>query len=111
MAKYEPKVIQTFADRLYARAAAMMFVWTVVGAGIGAAAANKIYGPGDGGTRVWVGAGAAAVLGLLYGYWRTFLLRFQAQAALCQMHIELNTRRMAATSSVGVQNAFSKIQP
>jgi hypothetical protein len=96
MTRYDPHVLQRFAERLYARA-----FWTVVtvtlsgvvtGAltGLGLSAQVPEHGPLVGAS---VGALLGGVLGFLVGNERAFTLRLQAQLALCQMCIELNTRR------------------
>lgn len=88
MASYDPKIIQTFADGLYSRATTVVVVSVLFFAVVG----------GIGGYFLFHGSGAAILLafGAAVGYYlgnqRAFLLKFQAQMALCQVAIERNTR-------------------
>ena len=91
--QYDPAVIQKFADKLYSQANTIIFVWTLlslaVGAGVG-------YNLGDRSTQTTYALVGAIILGLLgfaIGTARAFLLKLQAQVALCQKKIEENTRK------------------
>lgn len=88
--KYDPAIIQKLADKLYASAATIVFVCTVI-FGLGGAAAGYAYGGRDEKFAV-VGGLVGAVLGYLIGQWRAFYIRVLAQTALCQKQIEENTR-------------------
>ncbi len=91
--QYDPSVIQTFADALYAQARTIIFTMTFLGAVIGAAIG---YFAGDYNTKTMfaiVGAVICGLIGLAIGRARAFALKLQAQTALCQMHIEKNTRK------------------
>ena len=87
--RYDPRLIQEFAQCLYRRAAVIMFVYALLGAGI-------IYFvfttyTNDGKYAV-PGAIIGGLVGFLIGSREAFSLRLQAQLALCQAQIEENTR-------------------
>jgi hypothetical protein len=97
MATYDPSVIVTFADSLYAQAASIMGVYSVVGglvgAGIGAVIGNAIHD----GSSVVLGLIGAVIVGAIawqLGRQKAFALRLQAQVALCQVQIEANTQHL-----------------
>ena len=96
MASYDPEVIQKFAGRLYARAATSAILSTAVGVLIGLVTAPYILQslPAAVALRCpeWVCATVLGVIGLGQGLERGFLLKLQAQTALCQLQIERNTR-------------------
>lgn len=91
MVSYDPNVIQEFADKLYARADAIVVGWTAVGALAGFVLGSLM---GGGGTRI-VLIFLAGAIGYAVGMQRAFLLKLQAQQALCQVEIERNTRTEA----------------
>jgi predicted signal transduction protein with EAL and GGDEF domain len=99
MAQYDPQILQTYANKLYSRAhgiiAAMTLIGLIVGAvgGIFVAAGLQI---GNMGVVVAVVAVVGGVVGFALGSDRAFHLKFQAQLALCQRQIELNTRTTSA---------------
>lgn len=106
---YDPQVIQRFADKLYSQANTIVFVWTLLGLAVGAGGG---YALGDRSTNTTFAAGGAVVLGLLgfaVGSARAFLLKLQAQSALCQIKIEENTRKHSrpqnASSEPGTQRS------
>jgi hypothetical protein len=113
---YDPKMIYKFATRLYSRAQALVLVYTLAGALVGAGL-GKIYAayaelsatpsrlvlgafglnpnalqPNPSPTN-WtlIGALTAGLLGFWIGWNKAFLLKLQAQMALCQAKIEENT--------------------
>lgn len=94
MITYDPEVIRTFAQRFYERAALLVFMYTAAGMVIGATAGKFSFGT----TGMWVTGAVAGVVGLLLGTQRAFLLKLEAQMALCQLAIEANTRGQFATS-------------
>ena len=103
MASYEPAVIQEFADQLYARARAIVIELTARWALLLAllcgavAAVTREVGPGP---AALVGLFLGGYIGYTNGKARAFELKLQAQTALCQMHIENNTRVAAAMRQV-----------
>jgi hypothetical protein len=104
--QYDPKIISQHAAALYSRAARVVFSYGflgfVVGA-IGAAAATS----GKNGLLTLVGGLLGALLGVGIGRSRAFVYQLQAQQALCQVAIELNTRRAAAQTPApeGITNS------
>lgn len=95
--QYNPDLIQAFANKLYAQARVVEFLYTLLGALLGAASGYLL-------ARFWLDnqslglstAGGAVILGLLgffSGQSRSFQLRLKAQQALCLMKIERNTYR------------------
>jgi len=89
MVEYDVSIIQKFANRLYRQARIVIFVFTIVGIGVGFYAGYVISEeiiPGV------VGALLVGLIGLLLGSQRAFQLRLMAQTALCQAMIEQNTR-------------------
>lgn len=96
MTTYQPEVIQRFADRLYARSATAIVISTLLGVLVGVAVDPFIHQtlPPNVSNHLpeWSSATLLGVIGLLQGFERAFLLRLQAQTALCQLQIERNTR-------------------
>jgi len=101
MATYDPEVIQGYADRLYADAAAIVRTYVILGGFVG-----LIFGGGVGfylaeqggpdilrivGALVLGAIGAAMAYSL--GQQKAAGLRLAAQTALCQVEIEKNSRR------------------
>jgi len=97
MAQYNPEIIRTFANRLYARAAMSTLVSTVLGVLIGMVAAPFILQSLPVALAIrcpeWAVMVVLGLIGLGQGLERGFLLKLQAQNALCQLEIERNTRR------------------
>lgn len=87
---YNPELIQKLADKLYSQANTSIVLGTLIGllagAGFGFSASE---GAGAG---IGIGVVIGGILGYLIGQSRAFSLRVQAQMALCQRQIELNTR-------------------
>ena len=98
MATYDATIIQQFADRLYRQAQQVVAVSTVLGLIIGAligyglATAATENGGGGAGTWALVVALVGALIGYAQGTQKAFILKLQAQTALCQAQIEANTR-------------------
>jgi len=96
MAEYDPEIIQTFARRLYRRALLGVGVSTALGVLIGLVATPFVIQslPLSLAVRCpdWVVVVMLGLIGLGQGLERSFLLRLQAQQALCQLQIERNTR-------------------
>ena len=99
MTDYDPDIIQEFADRLYSRATQIVIVAAIVGALLGLGAGFSISRLVFGGSGTDLTALVVVVLGGVVGYLvgreRSFILRLQAQTALCQVRIEKNTRSAA----------------
>lgn len=96
--QYDPNVIQGFAEALYQRASSLVVSYALLGA-VGGAAIGFIGGMQvEGGMAVMaalVGGAVGAFIGYSLAAPRAFMLRLQAQQALCQMQIEANTRSVA----------------
>ena len=94
--RYDPAIIQKFADRLYRQANLIIFIWTILGlvggAGAGYALGSSFGKPDTRNMFIFVGAAVLGPFGFLIGMARAFLLKLQAQIALCQKKIEENTR-------------------
>ena len=86
--KYDPRIIGTFAEALYSRANWIVFIWTVIG-GLGGALVLGLYLAKVG---ALIGLAVGGLMGFFEGQSRSFLLRLQAQLALCAVQIEINTR-------------------
>lgn len=107
MAQYDPSIIQRNADRLYTQATVMIVTSTIFGAifggglGYGLVAFFENLGnrnfewlplSGNVITGILAGALLLGFLSFLGGQQRSFMLKLQAQIALCQLRIEENTR-------------------
>ena len=96
MTEYDSKVLYEFADRLYSRAAKIAWSYAFLGALLGlfgGGAAAAAVGSRD--SVVMVGVVLAVLFGAIgysVGREKGFVLRLQAQTALCQAQIEANTR-------------------
>jgi len=111
MVEYNPQIIQKSANRLYLQANIMVIVSTILGVifgfvlgflfsrGLGALPQAQQYEfIGSTPTNLVTGFVVLVLLGAR-SFWggtrRAFLLRLQAQAALCQMKTEENTHKTA----------------
>ena len=95
MQKYDSSVIESFAQALYDRAGTIVLVNTV-GFALVAAAGGYFMFKGLGATLgLLLGGG----LGFYLGQQKAFVLKLQAQTALCQVQIETNTRSPTVPSS------------
>ena len=102
MSKFDPKVIEEFAEALYRRAGTIVFfyalVFGLVGGGGGLFVGQVAsVGPGVGGLALLV---LGSLLGAAFGREKAFALKLQAQTALCQVAIERNTRRATVPQAV-----------
>ena len=92
--KYDPTVIQRFADRLYEEANRIVYSYALVGFLIGGGGGGAL-GVSAMSTFVLPGLFGGAILAGLFamaGYARGNAMRLQAQTALCQVQIESNSR-------------------
>jgi hypothetical protein len=96
--QYDEQVITKFADALYSQARSVEASYAFLGflLGAGAVLAGALMGHADLGGALPIAAGAGLVTGIA-GYLvarpKAFLLRLQAQQALCMAQIERNTRK------------------
>jgi hypothetical protein len=102
MAQYNPDILQTFADDLYAKAAWIAVKSAVLGGLIGALLIAPLYMLDSGRNPVSHGEPLfvlptifGALIGWAIGRRKSFSYKLQAQMTLCQMQIELNTHRHA----------------
>jgi hypothetical protein len=86
---YDPNVIRGYANALYRRADFIVLIWTIAGALLGAA----LFSLYDQKVGPILGLMIGGIVGSFEGQSRSFLLRLQAQLALCQVQIEANTRK------------------
>lgn len=92
--KYDPDIIDRFAEELYSRAS-MIVIWTtatwaVIGLFAGGVVGETFLGGAL--LPMVIGAAGAGFLGYRRGEEKAFALKLQAQTALCQVQIERNTR-------------------
>ncbi|NJK31272.1 MAG: hypothetical protein HC927_02015 [Deltaproteobacteria bacterium] len=101
MSSYNPSIIQQHAQRLYGQATTITAVYTILGVFGGALSgvlAKPFLGRGDPASDfsiLLVAMVACGLVGFFVGNLRGFDLRLQAQVALCQLQIEINTRQTA----------------
>jgi len=110
MPVYNPDVLQQYANRLYSRANGIMVAFTLLSLGIGGIGGGVLGLASSGDLSaaapnfdsnmvpilLAVGAFAGVVVGFILGSGKAFTLKLQAQQALCQRQIELNTRPASA---------------
>jgi len=100
MTEYDPKVIQKFVDRLYAQARSIVLTYTIAGVVVGGAGGyfgSQYLKIGNPIVIAVVGLLLLGAIGFAIGSKRAFVLRLQAQTALCQVKIEENTRNPAVS--------------
>lgn len=92
--KYDPEIIQTFADELYKKADSLIF-WTsaklaLLGLVLGAAA--MVSNPSNVMIGSIIGGLIGGFIGFQYAQGKAFSLKLEAQRALCLVQTEKNTR-------------------
>lgn len=90
---YDTNIIDEFATQLYRQADSIVASYTLLGALVGGLVGYMVgnsFGAGSPAAVVFALVCAAVGYGLAQP--RAFLLRLQAQQALCQVQIEKNTR-------------------
>lgn len=97
MLSYQAELLAQLADRLTRHARTVPWVFAAVGAGVGVGAGiflTVFLIPGGG--PLYIVAAAAVLTGVAYfvGHGRALGLQLQAQAALCQMKAEENSRSL-----------------
>lgn len=88
---YDKAVIQQAANKLYAQARTVTVLYTIAGVVVGAVAGSFAVQVSE--AMPLVGALVLALVAFQRAREKTFTLRLQAQAALCQVRIEENTSR------------------
>lgn len=95
MVSYDPKIIKAFAKQLYDKASTVAAAYTLFGIVLGGAAGKLALGD----TTMYILAAVGGFIGSLIGSHKSFLLKLQAQTALCQVQIEENIRNAASTAT------------
>jgi hypothetical protein len=96
--RYDPAVIQRYAQTLYAEAWMAVVSYTLMGTFPGLLVALLARSIDFGVALGMLAALVGCIVGYMFGAQRAFTLRLQAQMALCQVAIERNTRRSARTA-------------
>jgi|GEM_PF-898358 len=99
--RYDPNVLQKYADQLYSQARWVVASLTALGFFVGFAAScilawallSRSPGAPPPGAWILLLPLVGLALGLAYGRGKAFQLRLEAQRTLCQLQIEQNTRR------------------
>lgn len=92
MVQYDRDLIQKFAEKLYKKANGVIASYTIVGLLLGAVGGYFLGDSMGGGmTTTVIVAVVVALIGFAIGQEKAFMLKLQAQTALCQMKIEQNT--------------------
>lgn len=91
--QYDPVVIQSYAKHLYARANMVTVVYALIGALFLAATFGTVGAVADSiEAGLVLGALAGGSVGYFIGNMKANALRLEAQLAMCQVQIEMNTR-------------------
>ncbi len=91
--EYDKKVIEQFADKLYKRANSTIVTYTVFGLLIGLFAGAAVFASTKNGLFFFLTLLVFGFIGYAIGSDKAFLLKLQAQLALCQAQIETNTKK------------------
>lgn len=104
--KFDPEIIETFARRLYSQASRIVIRYALLYALLGGAFSAPVYYylPAALATNFGPVIVAAivvlfALVGASVGNEKAFMIRLQAQMALCYVQIERNTRAVAEHES------------
>ncbi len=102
MTQYDPTILQTFANRLYARANSIIAAYALFGIVLGSIGGWYVstLTSGSGPLVIALLAILFGAMGYTIGSGRAFMLKFQAQQALCQRQIEANTRAVSRAEAV-----------
>jgi hypothetical protein len=100
MIKYNADVIQQFAQDLYNRASSIIFANTVMFALGGTLAGYAAFGK----VAAFIGLLVGGAIGYYIGAQKAFLLKLQAQTALCQAEIEKNTRNLVPQPVLSIES-------
>jgi len=117
--KYNKVVIQSYADALYSQALGIEVIYTILGFLLGTAGgvgltlgAASVVGmaPDAGATIIFgvLGGPIPALIGFFLARPRAFLLRLQAQQALCFVQIEQNTDLVWRGLNALLQRSFGR---
>jgi hypothetical protein len=90
--RYDQTIIYEFAERLYSHAARIVAIYTVMGVLLGAGAGSVVGNATGSQIGLLIGAIVGGGIGYMIGTEKAFWIKLQAQIALCQAQIEINTR-------------------
>lgn len=95
MTTYDPAVMQRLADKLNARAVAVLIYYPTTGAALGGLGMFHAYrlNPAGAGGLILGGVIMGSLIGAHIGRHQSSALKVQAQTLLSQMKIEENTRK------------------
>jgi uncharacterized membrane protein YbjE (DUF340 family) len=91
--EYDKKIIEQFAEKLYKRANSTIVTYAILGLLIGLLIGTAIFGATKSGLLFLLSLLILTFIGYAIGSDKAFLLKLQAQLALCQAQIETNTKR------------------
>jgi len=117
MARYDPNLVGELASSLDDEAGRAPLLHAAVGAVLGGSLLGLLAGGFATGDLLRAGIATAAglllggVLGGALGAGRAASLRMQAQAVLCQMQIERNTRKEKPVSAESAPVTASSVRP
>jgi hypothetical protein len=103
MVSYDSRVLQQFADSLFAKARNIVITYGILGLLIGGSIGlgASVFAPTGRGAIpmlgqlvLWIPTVMGLAVGLNQGQMKAFMLRLEAQRTLCQLQIEANTRRL-----------------
>jgi divalent metal cation (Fe/Co/Zn/Cd) transporter len=94
--RYDPLILQKFADRLYSTATSVVILCVIIGVVIGGVGGFQIGGI----IGAVIGLVILGALGFAIGLSIAFHLKLRAQSVLCQKQIEENTRKASGMSSI-----------
>jgi uncharacterized membrane protein YbjE (DUF340 family) len=91
--EYDKMIIEQFADKLYKRASSTIATYTVLGLLIGLFVGAAVFASTKSGLFFLLSLLVCGFIGYAIGSDKAFLLKLQAQLALCQAQIETNTKK------------------
>lgn len=103
MVRYDPGILRQFSEKLYSRANVVLVTTTMIstliacaiGFPLGQFVESAFHAQKVVGTIVMMTGVLGLGVGAIIGSQRAFMLRMTAQQVLCQVKIELNTRKIA----------------
>jgi outer membrane lipoprotein SlyB len=108
---YDPAVIQQFAAKLYDRARTLVWSYAALGFFLGSPVGVMTAGMQDAAVGALVSGVLGAAIGAAMASERAFILKLQAQTALCQAQIEANTRQALAMQAARPIAALAPSMP
>ncbi|MFC1482509.1 hypothetical protein ACFL51_01755 [Myxococcota bacterium] len=95
MELYQPEIITEYAGRMHRRSIIAIIACTALGFILGLALGDSMHRLLGGEAKLFIVAvcgAAVAAIGFFIGDHLAFRMKLQAQLALCQLKIEINTR-------------------